>query len=55
VFVEADFGGDGVPLNTVSLDRVTVVPLPPALLPGLALLAATALTVACRRRVRVRE
>jgi hypothetical protein len=54
VFVETDFGDDGVPLNSIALERVTVIPLPPAFLPALGVLAATGLIGRLRRRLRGR-
>jgi len=38
--VEADFNDAGVPLNSISLDSVSVIPLPPTVFPALGLFAA---------------
>ena len=54
VFIEADFDDAGVPLNTISLDSVTVIPLPPALVPGIAGLALTVGFTGWRRLRRMR-
>lgn len=57
VLIEEDLNEAGVPLNSIPLVSTHVIPLPPALLPGLAILAGTLAGVASpwgRRRWQLR-